>query len=164
MPYKDPQQRKDHARAYHHAHREQANEERRRRHLAHRDEELATQKAWRDMNSERKRAATAAWSKANPEKCRASGKRHRDAVRAAMIEAYGGRCACCGETTPAFLTLDHANGGGNEHRRRYNQRSNQGVVRELRNAGWPQDGYRLLCWNCQHGVQLPGGCPHQALI
>lgn len=33
-------------------------------------------------------------------------------IRSEMIAAYGGCCACCGETEPAFLSLDHIGGGG----------------------------------------------------
>jgi len=32
------------------------------------------------------------------------------------IKAYGGRCACCGFDHPWYLTLDHINGDGGEHR------------------------------------------------
>ncbi len=31
---------------------------------------------------------------------------------------YGQRCACCGETEPAFLAIDHVNNDGNVHRKK----------------------------------------------
>src|ERR1019366_6620613 len=35
-----------------------------------------------------------------------------------LLDAYGGcQCVCCSENNFELLTLDHKNGGGNEHRR-----------------------------------------------
>jgi len=83
-------------------------------------------------------------------------------LRAELLRAYGGACACCGETTADFLTLDHVNGGGNAHRRLLRAHDNLQVLLHLRAARWPQDGtYRLLCWSCQWGTCQPNGCPHQ---
>lgn len=31
----------------------------------------------------------------------------RKRLRAAVLEAYGARCACCGEDTEEFLSIDH---------------------------------------------------------
>lgn len=89
---------------------------------------------------------------------RAIKQRMRDKLKAEMIEAYGGECACCGETEPVFLTLDHVNddGGG---RSRVNAETTR---RRLRLAGWPKEGYRLLCFNCNTGRHINGGkCPHE---
>lgn len=61
-----------------------------------------------------------------------------------VIEHYGGRCALCGEDRWEFLTIDHINGGGTEHRRKLNN----SVYAWLRKSGWPTDGFRLLCSNC----------------
>src|SRR2546428_8617676 len=41
-------------------------------------------------------------------------------LRAEVLRAYSDQspeCACCGETNPAFLTLDHIENGGTAHRR-----------------------------------------------
>lgn len=75
-----------------------------------------------------------------------------------MVTAYGGRCECCGETEMAFLSLDHINGGG--HRERL-ALGNSGLFRKLRSEGWPRDGFRLLCMNCQFGTLNGRTCPHQ---
>ena len=35
-----------------------------------------------------------------------------------VFQAYGGyQCACCGETEPMFLTIDHVGNDGADHRR-----------------------------------------------
>ena len=33
-----------------------------------------------------------------------------------VLDHYGRACSCCGETEPAFLTIDHVNNDGAEHR------------------------------------------------
>ncbi len=41
-----------------------------------------------------------------------------DRVKCEVFEAYGGaRCNCCGETTVQFLSMDHEQNNGAEHRR-----------------------------------------------
>lgn len=96
------------------------------------------------------------WRRRNPEKSAAIGRRHDAKVRAELFAAYGGRCACCGETTPEFLTVDHIGGGGAEHRRSLSVT----VYTDLRRRGYP-DGFRLLCMNCNFAEGKRGGCPHR---
>lgn len=93
--------------------------------------------------------------------------RHRD-LRRQLLEAYGNKCFCCGESRPVFLTLDHiANNGASERRRINGQNSgcSNGEWLSLKKRGWPKDGYRLLCYNCNCGRhrnwQNPGICPHE---
>ena len=87
-------------------------------------------------------------------------KRAATKIRAEMLAAYGPRCACpnCPETDPAFLTLDHINGGGIAHRKAVN--SGGGFLYRIRNEGWPKDKYRLLCWNCNAMTRGGRTCPH----
>lgn len=37
-------------------------------------------------------------------------------MRLEALQAYGGKCACCGESNVEFLAIDHINGNGNKHR------------------------------------------------
>ena len=81
------------------------------------------------------------------------------ALRMEAIAAYGGKCACCQETITEFLTLDHINGGGAQHRKR--ARGSTGTIyRDLRKQGWPTDNYQILCWNCNLAKAHWGVCPH----
>ncbi len=84
----------------------------------------------------------------------------RWALRLEMIAAYGGKCSCCGESAPEFLTIDHVDGGGTSHQRSVGGPS--GVIRELKAKGWPRDGFRLLCWNCNCTRGHFGACPHES--
>lgn len=133
-----------------------------------------------------KRENLKAWRAANPDKVREQLRRYRDShreqIKAAnersrarlgpeywreknqankreLIAAYGGKCACCGETEIAFLTIDHINGGGRQERLSL---GNSGVLKKIRDAGFPNDLYRCLCMNCQFGFMHGRICPHQA--
>jgi hypothetical protein len=89
---------------------------------------------------------------------RESQKRMRDRNRDELIAAYGGKCACpkCPETNPAFLTLEHLNGDGKHHRKEMGSHT----YADLRRRGFPQEGYTLLCWNCNAGSRFTNVCPH----
>jgi hypothetical protein len=93
------------------------------------------------------------------EEARKRGAEKRKRVRDEMVEAYGGRCACpnCPEANSAFLTLDHVNGDGKAHRVAMGSHT----YADLRRRGWPKDGYRLLCWNCNAMTRGGRICPHE---
>lgn len=99
------------------------------------------------------------WYKKNIKKRRAKGVEYRLKWRQEMINAYGGKCDCCGETEPKFLTIDHINGGGKKDREQ-----NGNTILKLKRLGWPQDGYRLLCFNCNCSRGFYGECPHKNKI
>lgn len=95
----------------------------------------------------------------------AVNRRYHERQRRAAFERYGGAvCVCCGETTEAFLSLDHIDGGGNEHRREIaagDGSSNFYVW--IKKAGYPP-GFQVMCQNCNVGKFRNGGiCPHQAV-
>ena len=66
--------------------------------------------------------------------------RYRHKLRADAIEAYGSKCSCCGESESRFLTFDHINNDGAEHRRvqRDRRHARRGAAGEVSaNAGLP---------------------------
>jgi hypothetical protein len=66
-------------------------------------------------------------------------------IRLEMLEHYGYSCACCGESNPKFLTIDHLNEGGNKHRKELG-----GTIPFycfLKRNNYPS-GYQTLCFNC----------------
>lgn len=80
-------------------------------------------------------------------------------LRDAVIEGYGGRCACCGETTREFLAIDHVDGDGRVERK---TRSIQQIMTAIVKQGFPSD-YRVLCHNCNQSLGWYGYCPHDNL-
>jgi hypothetical protein len=93
------------------------------------------------------------------EQVRKSQAQVRERNRAELVAAYGGKCACakCPETNAAFLCLDHINGDGKTHRLKVGSHT----YADLRRRGWPQEGYRLLCWNCNALTRFGKKCPHE---
>lgn len=84
----------------------------------------------------------------------------RDRVRTKLkfIDMYGGQCTCCGEVDPRFLTLDHIESDGNEHRK--DLACNQIMALAIRD--FQPSKYQVLCYNCNCGKSTNGGlCPHK---
>jgi hypothetical protein len=79
-------------------------------------------------------------------------------LKHAAFMAYGGYgCACCGESEPKFLSLDHINNDGNEHRKTVPAHA---LYRWLRDNNYPPI-MQVLCMNCNFGKRMNGGvCPH----
>jgi hypothetical protein len=98
------------------------------------------------------------WQKNNKEKVKQYGRTSIKRIRNQVLEAYGGKCQCCGETEPVFLVVDHINNDGAEHRK---QLGSKMFYVWLRQNGFPKDNFQLLCWNCNMAKQLLGQCPHQ---
>jgi len=139
------------------------------------------EKAYRLKNKDRIRAQQREYYRANRERILAQFKKsyivRRDAIRtgqnaslkrlraelkAEVLSHYSKGtmiCACCGETEPRFLSLDHIHGGGNKHRREVNARG-IGLYRLLRKQGYP-DGFQVLCMNCNFAKSAYSTCPHQ---
>ena len=88
-------------------------------------------------------------------------------VKMLCLLAYGGNppaCACCGISDPRFLTIDHVEGGGTQHRIEIKSRNGTGFYYYLRRAGFPKNPpLQVLCWNCNCGRYHNGGvCPHKS--
>lgn len=112
-----------------------------------------------DRNEERLKAYREHYNHNNAEQMRDKRIARLAMLRLEMIVAFGGKCKCCGESEPAFLTLDHVNNDGSIERR---VRSNRQTIQLLKKLGWPKDGYQLLCYNCNMGKARNGGvCPHK---
>lgn len=93
------------------------------------------------------------------QKCREAVRSWRADLRSELINGYGGKCECCGESEHTFLTIDHRLGGGNLHVRMLG--GNYKLYLELKKQGWPKDLFRLLCWNCNFATRRGNSCPHQ---
>lgn len=92
--------------------------------------------------------------------------RNRAAVlRSEIITRYGSRCACCSESTPQFLSIDHVNNDG-AAKRKYVRDGGHGkgmsFYRHIVDAGFP-DTFQLLCHNCNFAKGVYGACPHSDL-
>ena len=89
----------------------------------------------------------------------------RENLRRQVIAHYGGKCVCCGEGMPEFLTFDHINGNGIKQR--------QGAIGYwtggwrlalwLRAQGYPDGLVQVQCYNCNcaRAFYGRGRCPHE---
>ena len=77
-----------------------------------------------------------------------------------FLEMYGGKCACCAEANPMFLTADHINrDGALERRQPGRKRGYAHYIRELRSD------IQILCFNCNCGREINKGiCPHKSIL
>jgi hypothetical protein len=89
------------------------------------------------------------------------GRKWRSQLKLEMLEAFGGKCQCCGEEQPSFLTLDHIDDGGAVHRASFTSSNNEQIYADAKREGWPKDKYQLLCMNCNFAKEHANGCPHQ---
>jgi hypothetical protein len=90
----------------------------------------------------------------------------RAADRLSVLSHYSNgklECACCGEKTYWFLSLDHINNDGAKHRKNYGGRKSfnaDSFNRVLIKEGYPK-GIQVLCMNCNWGKRQNNGvCPH----
>lgn len=127
-----------------------------------RSEYNLTRKRWIENNPEAGKLACKKYYDRNPARTCAKQKAWRTALREQTLVAYGCRCACCGETTPEFLAIDHIFNDGTEHRQRSGRRLTGSILYLwLRNNGYPKDRFQLLCHNCNQTKEYYGVCPHQ---
>ena len=76
------------------------------------------------------------------------------------LAAYGNECACCTERRSVFLTIDHVNDDGADHRATLPFAGTAGVIYVwLIKNNFPS-GFQVLCHNCNY-AKSQGTCPHQ---
>ena len=76
---------------------------------------------------------------------------HQLDVKIEVLTHYGnGKCACvkCGFDNHKALSIDHINGGGNDHRRATSLGGGLEMYRWLKKNNYPE-GYQTLCMCCQ---------------
>jgi hypothetical protein len=132
-------------RAYHEKHREEIAAKKKLYRLAHRNEIAVKEKIYHGMHRKEYDIRT---------------KTYRSKLKKEVMEAYGGKCACCGENLIEFLTIDHINGGGNKHRRALRIGSGSGFYCWLKKNNFPT-GFQVLCHNCNIAKGHYGRCPHE---
>jgi hypothetical protein len=111
------------------------------------------------LSTEHNRAYGRAYVVTNKKKVRGYNRASFRKLRKEMLVAYGEYCHCCGETEEEFLTLEHLNRDGGKHRKEVG--GGWAVIRELRDNGWPTDGYTILCMNCNWATRFGSTCPHK---
>jgi hypothetical protein len=104
------------------------------------------------------------------DRCVSCGKNYRDyakdwrfKLKLETINRYGGTCICCGESRIEFLTIDHMDNNGAEHRKEIKSAGGvAGFYSWLKKNNWPEE-YQILCWNCNSAKYHYKICPHQLI-
>lgn len=97
------------------------------------------------------------------EKGRKSCKKHLEIFRQRhsqrkqkVIDHYGSKCRCCGESRVDFLQVDHVLDDGHIHRKMVKNTIYGFLIKNK----FPS-GFQLLCANCNQGKKFNDGfCPH----
>lgn len=80
-------------------------------------------------------------------------------IKERIVKEYGGKCECCNIDIWQFLTIDHINNDGAEHRLIINK-TGIPFYKWLKKEGFPKSNYRLLCNNCNSSYGHNGFCHH----
>lgn len=154
MPSTDPQKRKEYAQKYYQEHKDKLREQAKERWKNN------PQRPHRYKTDAKYRKYVDQWRKENKDKIHATTKKCRNKLKNEIINAYGGKCACCDEGNDVFLTIDHTNGGGNQHRKEIGSDGGTSMYYWLKRNNYP-NGFRVLCWNCNAAHAIMGRCPHK---
>ena len=132
-------------------------------------------------NAEKKRAyarkAARLAREKDPERIFNNKKRSELRLKTEVLShySYSNSCECCGETNIMFLTIDHTDNDGAEHRRKiigadYNRTkrgdlSGRQFYSWLKKNNYPNDPkLQVLCYNCNCGKAANKGvCPHKGV-
>ena len=146
MSYKNKSERKK----YYESHKEEINRKRReynKRPERH-EKKLLLEKEWRENNKDKTHDYNVRY-----------GKTYREKLKNIVLQHYGKFCACCGESNPMFLSIDHINGGGTKHRHNIKVKTYNWLIEN----NFPI-GFQILCFNCNWGKHLNHGiCPHKEI-
>ncbi len=76
-----------------------------------------------------------------------------------VFSALGGKCVCCGQDHPYFLTLQHIGGIGKGNR---DGKNVQQLYEEAKRSGYDKARFELQCISCNWAEGLFGACPHKS--
>lgn len=83
---------------------------------------------------------------------------YREKIKLEGIKHYGGKCSCCDEPEPKFLTLEHKNG-----RKENDHLTGKKAWAKVKSLGYPDD-YTVLCFNCNCCKGAYGECVHKKVL
>lgn len=158
--------------------RDAANARKREKRAADPDANREYQRQWRLRNPEsvkvshlrkqakrrERMASDPEFAKAYRERRNATRSEYNARIRLEVIAAYGGKCFCCGESNPYFLSLDHVNNDGSQHLKNCGAKmGGDQLYLWARKNNYP-DRLRVACFNCNLARQFygkGGDCPHK---
>jgi len=127
---------------------------------------LRGRKRYQDFTPAQKRShylGNVKYRKDNKERLAEIRNQRKREVKRETLNAYGGKCICCGEARLEFLTLHHVDGGGAKHRKKIGSWSRGGAFyRWLKKRRFPKVPRLVVeCMNCHLAIDQYGYCPHK---
>lgn len=116
---------------------------------------------YRSENHERVRNIERKYFMKNREERLLQMRQYYARLRTELFNAYGNKCACCGENHKEFFAVDHIMGGGTQEKKLLGTRP---LYRKIKAEGYPKDKYQILCHNCNMAIGFYGFCPHHPEI
>lgn len=108
---------------------------------------------------EEKLIRTKLYETKNKEKVRESRRRTQWKIKLHIINHYGGKCTCCGETEIKFLSIDHINNDG-YMRRKEESTGTSSFYYWIKRNNYP-NYLQVLCFNCNMAKSFFKICPHK---
>ena len=139
--------------------REEARERARKWYKDNKEKVKEWGKRYYEDNKETVNERNKIWAAKNPESLRKSRKKFTRKRKEYIIAYYSNntnKCECCNESNIEFLTVDHINGDGAQHRREI---GGGHLYHWLTKNKYPE-GFRILCLNCNFSLGQYGYCPH----
>ena len=115
--------------------------------------------AWRKKN----RKIISEWKLHNKERVKYHARKAHTKIKLDVLNAYSNndpKCVCCGEKNILFLSIDHINNNGADERRKLGVKG-YNLYWYLKHNGFPQNGYQVMCFNCNFGKRYYEDCPHK---
>ena len=119
-------------------------------------------KKFYDENKKELNAKSRKYYRENKERLKIQKREYQQGLRLQVLIHYGGdppKCSCCGESIVEFLTLDHINNDGAEHRKRIGKWSGHAYYIWIIKNNFPPL-FQVLCYNCNCAKGCYGSCPH----
>ena len=129
----------------------------------HRARRIAECKQYRKDHREAYLAKSKEYYQKNRERILEQTRKSARKLRMEVLCHYGGNppaCACCGDSHIEFLSIDHINGNGTQHRKKIGIAGGSSFYCWLRKNNYPE-GFRMLCCNCNASFGYYGYCPHE---
>jgi hypothetical protein len=127
-----------------------------------REKQKEASKKWKENNKEKNKINDIRYCSENKEKRAETSRLYNRNLKAETMQAYGGKCTCCGETILDFLTIDHIENDGAKKRKEEKCGLGGTLYRWLKRNNYPKD-FQVLCFNCNFSKNISDKCIHQIM-
>lgn len=154
-----PEQRKQYHKEWRAKNRDKWNAYGAKWYALNRQKRSRTIRLWDIQHPEKRKEIEKRWYENNKEQKANEQRARLLKYKALVVEAYGGKCSCCGEKEVGFLTVEHLKKNGNAHRKV----SGNFYHYLVRNNFPDKEILSILCMNCNWIERNGRTCPHRTV-